>query len=100
MAAPRDRRDLLGKKWYLFWAVRLGEDGIGGSRLLTAWPYTLTALPCLSFYFGLVLSANKWSALGRRGDRDPKDPDGEPTLPFSCASDPEHRHDVSQLPSR
>lgn len=87
-----------------FWALPMGcETGRQwNSRetcLLTPWPYTVTSPPCFGFYSGLVLSSNKWLALGRRGDRDPEDPDGEhsPTLPFSCAPDPQDRPDLSQF---
>lgn len=96
MAAPRASHDLLGQKWYLFWAKPMAMRMEWERHyLLTSQLYSLTSPSYLGFYFGLVLSSNKWSILGRRGDRDPKDPDGEHSPshppPSSCAPGPQGR---------
>lgn len=95
MAVLRDSHDLLGQKWTRPLGCQTGREwNRRETCLLTAWPYSLPSPSCFSFYFGLVLSSNKWLAHGRRGDRDPKEPPC-PLLSF-CGGGP----DLSWLPSR
>lgn len=106
VAAPRPAVTFQAET-ILLWALPVGcrtrrEWNRRETCPLPPWPSSATAPPCLGVYFGLVLSSNKWLALGRRGDRDPEDPGGEhpPPLPFSCAPDPQDRPDLSQRPPR
>ncbi|XP_064342847.1 uncharacterized protein LOC135321487 isoform X2 [Camelus dromedarius] len=88
VAVPGAGCELLGQNWALFWALSRGcQTGKEWKRrdtdLPAPRPEPPTPPPCSSFYVGLVPSSSTWSALGRRGTRDPEDPDGEhpPTCP-------------------